>query len=159
MEMVIANRSKSIFSNCHIGEYIISNIILLWCSLRRMCVIVLSAHCLIFLKKQSMVSTRGWTWLIRVFEKNWHPKRGNKHIYLPPTCFPLGYSSNVRILEQMKNLKLINLKSHDYHTPMQQLLPIAVRNVLLRCLWIVIMRFCRFFNDICSKSCRPLEVR
>ncbi|KAL5580458.1 hypothetical protein UlMin_012900 [Ulmus minor] len=43
---------------------------------------------------------------------------------------PTGYSSNIKSLVQMKDLKLINLKSHDCHTLMQQLLPVAIRGVL-----------------------------
>ncbi|KAL5539689.1 hypothetical protein UlMin_042237 [Ulmus minor] len=43
---------------------------------------------------------------------------------------PTGYSSNIKSLVQMKDLKLINLKSHDYRTLMQQLLPVAIRGVL-----------------------------
>ncbi|KAL5555975.1 hypothetical protein UlMin_038211 [Ulmus minor] len=43
---------------------------------------------------------------------------------------PTGYSSNIKSLVQMKDLKLINLKSHDCHTLMQQLLPIAIHGVL-----------------------------
>ena len=43
---------------------------------------------------------------------------------------PTGYSSNIKNLVQMKDLKLINLKLHDCHTLMQQLLPVAIRGVL-----------------------------
>ena len=42
----------------------------------------------------------------------------------------MGYSSNVRNLVQMKDLRLINLKSHDCHTLMQQLLPVTIRWLL-----------------------------
>ena len=45
---------------------------------------------------------------------------------------PTSYSSNIKSLVQMKNLKLINLKSHDFHTLTQQLLPVAIHRVLLK---------------------------
>ena len=42
----------------------------------------------------------------------------------------VGYSSNVRNLVSMKDLKLQGLNSHDYYVLIQQLLPIAIRCVL-----------------------------
>lgn len=99
------------------------------------------------------------------------PKIGEKRTYLPPACYtlskdekkrvcktllevkvPEGYSSNFRNLVSMKDLKLCGLKSHDYHTLMQQLLPIAIRSVLPKHVRYAITRFCLFFNDLCSKS-------
>ncbi|KAL6350674.1 hypothetical protein AAG906_028127 [Vitis piasezkii] len=41
-----------------------------------------------------------------------------------------GYCSNFRNLVSMEDLKLYGLKSHDYHTLMQQLLPVALRSLL-----------------------------
>ncbi|KAL6333211.1 hypothetical protein AAG906_028394 [Vitis piasezkii] len=43
---------------------------------------------------------------------------------------PEGYCSNFRNLVSTKDLKLYGLKSHDYHTLMQQLLPVALRSLL-----------------------------
>ncbi|XP_058776657.1 uncharacterized protein LOC131650977 [Vicia villosa] len=73
---------------------------------------------------------------------------GNK-TYLPPACYtlskkektsfceclesikvPHGYSSNVKRLVSVKDLKLVGLKSHDCHVLMQQLLPVAIRGIL-----------------------------
>ena len=79
-----------------------------------------------------------------------HPEeRGNKSVYIPSTCYMLskqekrqfyttlsdmkvtsGYFSNVQSLVQMKDLQIIKLKSHDFHTLMQYLLPIAFWGVL-----------------------------
>jgi len=39
---------------------------------------------------------------------------------------PQGYSSNIRSLVSVKDLKLVGLKSHDCHVLMQQLLPVAI---------------------------------
>ena len=68
--------------------------------------------------------------------------------YLPPACYtlskvekeqicktladikvPEGYSSNFGNLVSIEELKLLGLKSHDYHTLMQQFLPTAVRSI------------------------------
>ena len=77
------------------------------------------------------------------------PRFEQKRTYLPPACYtlsrmekkifcqtladlkvPEGYCSNFRNLVSMEELKLVGLKSHDYHTLMQQLLPIALRSLL-----------------------------
>ena len=69
-----------------------------------------------------------------------HPRYDAKKIYLPPACHtlsrkekmsfcqclrhvkvPQGYSSNIKSLMQLKDLKLVSLKSHDFHVLMQQL--------------------------------------
>nr|BAV56711.1 transposase [Ipomoea nil] len=98
------------------------------------------------------------------------PKQGEKRTFLPPACYtlskdekkkvcnsllhmkvPSGYSSNVRNLVNVKELKLVGLKSHDCHTFMQQLLPVAIRGVLPKHVRYAITRLCFFFNVICSK--------
>ena len=50
----------------------------------------------------------------------------------------------------MDDCRLQGLKSHDCHTLMQQLLPLAIRNCLLINVRNVIIRMC-FFNSLCSK--------
>jgi ssDNA-binding Zn-finger/Zn-ribbon topoisomerase 1 len=97
-------------------------------------------------------------------------KIGNK-TYLPPACHtlsknektsfckclqsikvPHGYSSNVKRLVSLKDLKLIGLKSHDCHVLMQQLLPVAIRGILPDNVRKTITRLCLFFNAICCKA-------
>ena len=67
-----------------------------------------------------------------------HPRSDGKKIYLPPACHtltrkekmsfcqclchvkvPQGYSSNIKSLVQLKDLKLVRLKSHNCHVLMQ----------------------------------------
>ncbi|KAI5343041.1 hypothetical protein L3X38_010917 [Prunus dulcis] len=43
---------------------------------------------------------------------------------------PEGYSSNINNLVSLQDSRLLGLKSHDCHTLMQQLLPVAIRSVL-----------------------------
>ncbi|XP_027364391.1 uncharacterized protein LOC113871494 [Abrus precatorius] len=78
-----------------------------------------------------------------------YPQPMGKRTYLSPACHtlskkektsfceslrgvkvPYGYSSNVKSLVSMKDLKLVGLKSYDCHVLMQQFLPIAIRDVL-----------------------------
>ena len=80
---------------------------------------------------------------------SWHQRRGG-NTYLTPVyhilsrkgkielcqCLfeikvPSGYLSNIQSLVSMKDLEPLGLKSHDCHALMQQLLPVAIRSVLL----------------------------
>ncbi|XP_073133515.1 uncharacterized protein [Henckelia pumila] len=98
------------------------------------------------------------------------PNMGKKRTFLPAACYtlikaekrklcnslfetkvPTGYSSNVKNLVSMKVLKLVGLKSHNYHTFMQQLLPVVIRGVLPKHVRDSITRFCGFFNVLCNK--------
>ncbi|XP_014522516.1 uncharacterized protein LOC106779013 [Vigna radiata var. radiata] len=102
------------------------------------------------------------------------PQSHGKRQYLPPACHtlskqekrslceflrgvkvPHGYSSNVKQLVSMKDLKLLGLKSHDCHVLMQQLLPVAIRGILPNNIRYALTRLCFFFNAICSKVFEP----
>ena len=71
---------------------------------------------------------------------------------------PQGYSSNIKSHISVNNLKLVGLKSHDYHVLVQQLLPIAVRGILPDKVRVAITRLCFFFNAICSKVIDPQQL-
>ncbi|XP_057806813.1 uncharacterized protein LOC131021574 isoform X3 [Salvia miltiorrhiza] len=98
------------------------------------------------------------------------PMIGEKRTYLPPAFYtlskaekrqvcaffggvkvPTGYSSNVASLLSADDSKLVGLKSHDCHTLMQQLLPVAIRGVLTKQVRYDITRLCFFFNVLCNK--------
>ena len=100
------------------------------------------------------------------------PKTDDKgKTYLPSACYnlsradkhsfytslynlkvPEGYSSNFRNRVSMDELKLNGLKSHDCHTLIQQLLPVAIRGMLPKKVKYAITRLCFFFNTLCSKA-------
>ncbi|GJZ77129.1 putative transposon, En/Spm-like protein, partial [Tanacetum coccineum] len=65
---------------------------------------------------------------------------------------PEGYCSNFSSLVNLKDRKLIGLKSHDYHMLMQEFLPIAIRSIMHPPTRYAIIRFCFFFKLICSKE-------
>ncbi|XP_027911496.1 uncharacterized protein LOC114170208 [Vigna unguiculata] len=102
------------------------------------------------------------------------PQAYVKRTYLPPAChtltkvekktfcaclremkLPQGYSSNIKSLVSMEDLKLVSLKSHDCHVLMQQLLLVAIRGVLPKNVRQAITRLCIFFNSICQKVIEP----
>ncbi|KAJ6807853.1 putative ubiquitin carboxyl-terminal hydrolase 6 [Iris pallida] len=52
----------------------------------------------------------------------------------------------------MYSTRLILLETLDYHSLMQQVLPIAIRSVLPKHVRYAVTRFCLFFNNLCGKS-------
>ncbi|BBG93951.1 hypothetical protein Prudu_002111 [Prunus dulcis] len=90
------------------------------------------------------------------------PQYGERRTRLPPGPWnlsraekrevPEGYSSNIKNLVSLQDSRLLGLKSHDCHTLMQQLLPVAIRSVLEKPARYAITRLCFFFNAICAKT-------
>ncbi|CAA7023826.1 unnamed protein product [Microthlaspi erraticum] len=65
---------------------------------------------------------------------------------------PYGFSSNISSCVDLNNRKMVNLKSHDCHILMGQLLSVAIRNVTLpREVSFVVTELCHFFWEISSK--------
>jgi len=71
---------------------------------------------------------------------------------------PQGHSSNVKSLVSMQDLKLIGLKSQDCHILMQQLLPVAIREILPKIVRHTITCLCPFFSSICRKVIDPSKL-
>ncbi|XP_078161083.1 uncharacterized protein LOC144556569 [Carex rostrata] len=103
--------------------------------------------------------------------------KGKQKAYLPPamctmsktekTSFckclhsikvPLGYSSNIKKLVSMKDMKLIGPKSHDCHVLMTHMIPVAIRGILPKPVRQAITKLCFFFNAINSKVIDPLKL-
>jgi hypothetical protein len=68
---------------------------------------------------------------------------------------PTGYSSNIRSLVNMKDKKLVGMKSHDCHVMMTQMLPVAIRGILPDKVRDPIIKLCSFFNAISQKVIDP----
>jgi hypothetical protein len=102
------------------------------------------------------------------------PIQKGKRTYLPPAAHtlsrkekiifckfldevkvPEGYSSNIKRLVSMKDLKLKGLKSHDCHVLMENLVPIGIRSILPEKVRWTITKLCFFFKAICSKVIDP----
>ncbi|XP_042419324.1 uncharacterized protein LOC122007859 [Zingiber officinale] len=98
------------------------------------------------------------------------PKISEKRTYLPPAAcsftknerlqvcrslmdikVPEGFSSNMKNLVCMDEMKLSSLKSHDSHVIMQHFLPIVIRNSLPKYVRYAVIRLFFFFKDICCK--------
>ena len=68
---------------------------------------------------------------------------------------PIGCSSNIKRLVNMKEKKFVGLKSHDCHVLMTQLLPVALRGILPVNVRRTITKLCAFFNAISQKAIDP----
>jgi len=70
-----------------------------------------------------------------------------KHMRVPD-----GYASNISRCVNLKERKLFNLKSHDCHILMQDLLPIALRAAKDSDVVDLISALSAFFKELCSKE-------
>ena len=66
-----------------------------------------------------------------------------------------GFSSNIKGIINMAQKKFQNLKSHDCHVIMTQLLPIALRGLLPDNVREAIVKLCAFLNAISQKVINP----
>ena len=68
---------------------------------------------------------------------------------------PSGYSSNMQERINIKDKKFTNLKSHDCHVLMTQLLPVALSGILPKNVRLTIVKLCAFLNGISQKVIDP----
>lgn len=64
---------------------------------------------------------------------------------------PDGYSSNIASRVSLEDLKIFNLKSHDCHVLMQQVLSVALRGLLPKGPRVAIFRLCACLNQLCQR--------
>ena len=64
---------------------------------------------------------------------------------------PSGYS-NIQGIINVKEKKIQNLKSHDCHVLMTQLLPVILRGVLPENVRLAVVKLCAFMNEISQKA-------
>nr|AAT85151.1 putative polyprotein [Oryza sativa Japonica Group] len=75
--------------------------------------------------------------------------------YLESIKVPSGYSTNIKRIISMKEKKFTNLKSHDCHVLMTQLLPVVIRGILPENVRATITKLCAFMNAISQKVIDP----
>jgi len=71
---------------------------------------------------------------------------------------PSGFSSNIKGIINMAEKKFQNLKSHDCHVIMTQLLPVALRGLLPENVRVAIVKLCAFLNAISQKVINPEDL-
>src|SRR3989337_3870466 len=71
---------------------------------------------------------------------------------------PSGFSSNIKGIINMSEKKFQNLKSHECHVIMTQLLPVALRGLLPENVRLAIVKLCAFLNAISQKVIDPESI-
>ena len=71
---------------------------------------------------------------------------------------PDGYASNISRCVNLKERRLSNLKSHDGHLLMQDILLLALRSSMSKQLVTVVFQLSSFFKALCSKVLDPQEL-
>jgi hypothetical protein len=69
-----------------------------------------------------------------------------------------GFLSNIKRIINMAEKKFQNLKSHDCHVIMTQLLPVALRGLLPENVRVAIVKLCAFLNEIFEKVINPEDL-
>ena len=64
---------------------------------------------------------------------------------------PSGYSSNIKGTLNLAEKKLTNLKSHDCHVLMTELLPVVLRGILPDNVQLTIVKLCAYLNAVSQK--------
>ncbi|KAL6125765.1 hypothetical protein ACLB2K_073819 [Fragaria x ananassa] len=95
--------------------------------------------------KRDKLPLASWSWNLFVDERKFVC---NSFFHMKG---PSWFSSNIQNLVSVNDLKLGNLKPHDCHVIMQQLIPVAIRSVLEKPVRYAIIRLCLLFKAICSK--------
>jgi hypothetical protein len=68
--------------------------------------------------------------------------------FLNSTKVPSGYLSSIKEIINMKDKKFTNLKAHDCHMLITQLLPVALRGVLPENVRLALVKLCAFLSAI-----------
>jgi hypothetical protein len=68
---------------------------------------------------------------------------------------PSGFSSKVKGIINVAEKKFLNLKSHDYHMLLTQLLSVALRGILPLNVQFATVKLCAFLNAISQKTINP----
>jgi hypothetical protein len=71
---------------------------------------------------------------------------------------PSGFSSNIKGDNKCAEKKFLNLKSHDYHMLMTQLLSVALRGILPSNVGLATVKPCAFLNIISQKAMNPVHL-
>ena len=71
---------------------------------------------------------------------------------------PDDYSSNISRCIHLESKSIFGFKSHHCHIIMEQLLPIATRNVLPNQVVAILVEFCSLFRHICLKNLSLMDL-
>src|SRR4051812_13415048 len=66
--------------------------------------------------------------------------------------FPDGYAANLARGASLEKLKIIGLKSHDWHIWLERVMPMMLRGYIPEEEWLVLVELSYFFRVLCAKE-------
>ena len=79
-------------------------------------------------------------------------------MWIARLMFPDGYAANLKRGVKLDTLRIIGLKSHDYHIWLERLLPVMVRGFIPEADWKVLAELSYFFRVLYTKEVSPTVI-
>jgi hypothetical protein len=80
------------------------------------------------------------------------PQRIEVLQWIKALMFPDGYAANLSRGVNLSTLRVLGMKSHDYHIWIERLLPAMVRGYVPEHVWLVLAELSYFFRTLCAKE-------
>ena len=72
--------------------------------------------------------------------------------WIQTLMFPDGYAANLKRGVNLSTMRVLGMKSHDYHVWMERLLPVMVRGYVPKNVWQALAELSFFFRQLCAKE-------
>jgi hypothetical protein len=66
--------------------------------------------------------------------------------------FPDGYATNLSRGVNLSTLRVLGMKSHDFHIWIERILPVMVRGYVPEHVWLALSELSYFFHQLCAKE-------
>jgi hypothetical protein len=80
------------------------------------------------------------------------PQRKEILQWIQTLTFPDGYAANLRRGVNLSSLRVLGMKSHDFHVWIERLLPAMVRGYVPEPMWVVLAELSYLFRQLCAKE-------
>jgi hypothetical protein len=80
------------------------------------------------------------------------PQRREVLEWIKRLMFPDGYAANLSRGVNLSTMRVLGMKSHDYHIWIERLLPAMVRGYVPEHVWLVLAELSYFFRQLCAKE-------
>jgi hypothetical protein len=78
--------------------------------------------------------------------------RHGEGLRMQTLMFPDGYATNLRMGVNLSTLRVLGMKSNDYHIWIERLLSAMDRGYVPKPLWLVLAKLSYFFRQLCAKE-------
>jgi hypothetical protein len=66
--------------------------------------------------------------------------------------FPDGYAANLSRGVNLSTMRVLGMKSHDFHIWIERILPAMVRGYVHEHVWLALSELSYFFRQLCAKE-------